>query len=67
MASIFENYLDVLEACKILRVHSETVKRLIREGKLPATKFGNKWLIDKEHLLAFTAVYNRRRGRRGTT
>ena len=67
MAPIFENYLDVLEASKILRVHAETVKRLIREGKLPATKFGNKWLIDKERLLAFAAVYNRRRGRRGTT
>ena len=67
MAPIFENYLDVLEASKTLRVHSETVKRLIREGKLPATKFGNKWLIDKERLLAFAAVYNRRRGRRVTT
>jgi len=67
MVPIFENYLDVLEASKILRVHSETVKRLIREGKLPATKFGNKWLIDKERLLVFAAVYNRHRGRRGTT
>ena len=39
---IFENYVDVIEASKILDVHPETVKRLIREGKLAATKFGNK-------------------------
>ena len=67
MVPIFENYLDVLEASKILGVHPETVKRLIREGKLPATKFGNKWLIDKERLFAFAAVYNRLRRRKGTT
>ena len=36
---MFENYVDVIEASKILDVHPETVKRLIREGKLTATKF----------------------------
>ena len=35
---MFENYIDVIEASKILNVHPETVKRLIREGKLTATK-----------------------------
>ena len=40
---MLENYVDVIEASKILDVHPETVKRLIREGKLAATKFGNKW------------------------
>ena len=46
---MFENYVDVIEASKILDVHPETVKRLIREGKLTATKFGNNLLaaLDK--------------------
>ena len=30
---MFENYIDVIEASKILDVHPETVKRLIREGQ----------------------------------
>jgi excisionase family DNA binding protein len=60
---MFNNYVDVLEASKILRVHPETVKRLIREGSLPATKFGNKWLIERDRLYAFAGTYNRRRGR----
>ena len=43
---MFESYVDVIEASRILGVHPETVKRLIREGKLTATKFGNKWIIE---------------------
>lgn len=60
---MFENYMDALEASKILKVHPETVKRLIREGKLPATKYGNKWLMERDHLLAFAGAYDGRRGR----
>lgn len=32
------DYIDVIEASEILDIHPETVKRLIREGKLTATK-----------------------------
>ena len=49
---MLENYIDVIEASKILDVHPETVKRLIREGKLTATKFGNKWIMEKDRLRA---------------
>ncbi len=35
---MLENYIDVIEASKILDVHPETVKRLIREGKLAACR-----------------------------
>ena len=38
---MFENYVDVIEASKILDVHPETVKRLIREGKLTAAYVPN--------------------------
>ena len=60
---MLENYVDVIEASKILDVHPETVKRLIREGKLAATKFGNKWIMDLNQLRVFAATYDGRRGR----
>ena len=60
---MLENYVDVIEAAKILDVHPETVKRLIREGKLAATKFGNKWIIDYDRLQVFANTYDGRRGR----
>ena len=60
---MLENCIDVIEASKILDVHPETVKRLIREGKLPATKFGNKWIIELDRLRVFANTYDGRRGR----
>lgn len=60
---MFENYIDVIEASKILAVHPETVKRLIREGKLTATKFGNKWIMERSRLQMFATTYDGGRGR----
>ncbi len=60
---MFENYVDVIEASKILSVHPETVKRLIREGKLTATKFGNKWIMERDRLQMFANTYDGSRGR----
>ena len=63
---MLENYIDVIEASKILGVHPETVKRLIREGTLTATKFGNKWIMERDRLQVFanTCAGNRGRVRR---
>ena len=63
---MLENYVDVLAASKILKVHPETVKRLIRQGKLNATKFGNKWIMERDRLQVFANTYDGRRGRTRT-
>lgn len=47
---VLDNYLDVVEAAAILGVHWERVKRLCREGRIPAEKVHNMWLIHKEKL-----------------
>ena len=63
--SIVDNYLNVVEAAVILGVHWETVKRLCREGRIPAEKIHNKWLINKDALARFATTYNDpRRGQR---
>ena len=45
---MLENYIDAIEASRVLDVHPETVKRLIREGKLPLTLPQNQyhWLVE---------------------
>ena len=60
---MLENYFDVMEASRILDVHPETVKRLIREDKLIATKFGNKWIMELDQVRVFANTYDGRRGR----
>lgn len=60
---MLENFIGADEAAKLLKVHPETVKRLIRKKTLPATKVGNKWIIDRDQLMAFSGSYDGRRGR----
>ena len=61
---ILNDYVDVVEAAGTLEVHWETVKRLCREGKIPAQKVHNKWLIHVDDLRIFAGGYDSRRGKR---
>ena len=62
---VLGNYLSVVEAAAVLGVHWETVKRLCREGRIPAEKVHNKWLIHKDNLREFAMNYNEpHRGKR---
>ena len=60
---MLENYIGADEAAQILKVHAETVKRLIRRRVLPAEKMGNKWIIARDRLVLFASVYSGARGR----
>ena len=57
-----EDYLTAIEAAHRLHVHPETVKRLCRQGDLPAQKFRNTWLIRPEVLDFFSHTYDPRPG-----
>ena len=62
---VLHDYVSVVEVATVLGVHWETVKRLCREGRIPAEKVHNKWLIHKDDLRKFAATYNDpRRGKR---
>lgn len=66
MENPFDNYVDVLEAGRRLNIHPESVRRLIRQGKIPGIKFANKWLIRKDELEQFAQTYDPRSGRKAT-
>jgi excisionase family DNA binding protein len=63
---LLENYAGVAEVSERLHIHEESVRRLIRQGKLPAIKFGNKWLVDKATLDQFAGHYDPRPGNKAT-
>ena len=63
---LLESYAGVSEVASRLGIHPESVRRLIRQGKLPAIKFGNKWLIDKATLEQFASHYDPRPGNKAT-
>ena len=58
----WDNYFTALEAGRSLKIHPETVKRLCRQGDIPAVKIHNTWLINKDVLDNFAGTYVPRRG-----
>lgn len=64
--SLLDNYMGVDEVAERLNIHPESVRRLIRQGKLPAIKFGNKWLIERATLEQYASHYDPRPGNKAT-
>jgi len=62
--TLLDNYFNVIEASRRLKIHPETVKRLCRQGDLPAIKIHNTWLINKDVLDNFAGTYIPNRGAR---
>jgi molybdopterin-binding protein len=47
-----EDLITAAEAAKMLHLHVKRVQHLARNGQLPATRFGHKWLFSRSQLLA---------------
>ena len=45
--------MTLQEVAAYLRVHTSTVYRLLKEGKLPAFKFGSDWRFNRENIDAW--------------
>lgn len=63
---LLDKYAGVDEVSERLNIHPESVRRLIRQAKLPAIKFGNKWLVEKTTLEQFASHYDPRPGNKAT-
>ena len=48
-----EKMLNIDEAATVLRVHPETLRRFIREGRICAYKIGRRKLISKNEMEKF--------------
>jgi excisionase family DNA binding protein len=60
-------WLTVQEAAKLSGYHPETLRELIRQGKIKARKFSIVYQVNKESLLAYTTkaqAMGEKRGRK---
>ena len=48
-----DEYLTTEEAAKLLKLHRDTVRRLIRERKLPYVKVGSQYRLRRKDLEAW--------------
>ena len=60
---MFRDFLTTAEASSVLGLHTETIKRLCRLGKLKGEKVNNGWLIPKTETETFASGYKETRGR----
>ena len=51
--SPFDEYFDLVEAARELGIHPQSLRRLIKQGKVPATLFAGKYLIERDKLDMF--------------
>ncbi len=62
----FNEYVTVRDAAERLGIHPESLRRLIRQGRLPAKKFANAWLVERDVLEQFANHYDGRPGNKAT-
>lgn len=62
--SPFDDYLDLVEAARELGIHPQSLRRLIKQGRVPATLFAGKYLIERDKLDIFKSSYDPRPGRK---
>ncbi|MSQ42436.1 MAG: DNA-binding protein [Dehalococcoidia bacterium] len=62
--SPFDDYLDLVEAARELGIHPQSLRRLIKQGRVPATLFAGKYLIERDKLDMFKSSYDPRPGRK---
>ncbi len=62
--SPFDSYLDLVEAARELRIHPQSLRRLIKQGRVPATLFAGKYLLERDQLRLFKSSYDPRPGRK---
>ena len=64
MPELFDDYLDLAESARELGIHAQSLRRLIKQKKIPATLFGGKYLIERDKLEMFKSNYDKRPGRK---
>ena len=62
--SPFHDYLDLVEAARELGIHPQSLRRLIKQKRVPAVLFAGKYLIERDKLEMFKANYDPRPGRK---
>ena len=63
ITTLNETYVSSGDAARLLRIHPLAIQKLIHQGRLPAEKIANRWLIPREFLVEFAKSYEGKRGR----
>ena len=57
MTPPIDTFIPSMEAAKILGIHPMAIQRLLRDGKIPAVKMANRWLLRRKDVEEFAKTY----------
>ncbi len=60
-----DEWITVREASKLSNYHPDTIRELVREGRIKARKFATVWQVDRASLLKYVQKQEKRGERRG--
>jgi excisionase family DNA binding protein len=60
-----DEWLSVSEAAKLVNYHPESIRELIRDGKVEGRKFSIVWQVDRESLLTYITEIKNKGKKRG--
>ena len=63
MTTFSSTFLASSEAAEMLGIHHMAIQRLLRDGKLPAEKIANRWLLRRADVEEFAKTYVPKIGR----
>ena len=63
MTTFTSTYIASSEAAELLGMHHMAIQKLLREGKLPAEKIANRWLLMRTDVEEFAKTYVPKVGR----
>jgi len=63
MTTFTTTFLASSEAARMLGIHHMAIQKLLREGKLPAEKIANRWLLRRTDVEEFAKTYVPKVGR----
>lgn len=64
MTNPFPDYLNLNQAATRLAIHPTSLRRLIKQGVVPAQVIHGSWLIRRDALEMFAANYDPKPGRK---
>ena len=56
--SPFADYLDLIDAASEIAIHPQSLRRLVKQGRIPVRKVWGKYLIKRDVLDIFKANYD---------
>ncbi|MFC1945096.1 helix-turn-helix domain-containing protein [Chloroflexota bacterium] len=63
MPRITDEYLSSSEAAGILNIHPFSIQQMLRDGRIPADKIANRWLIPRAAVEEMAKTYEPSVGR----